>query len=144
MKEMVFEGKIDEAEVGKINIGMELELNVGAIEKEKFQAILEYISPKGVEEEGAVQFEIRAAVSLKESTFLRAGYSANADIVLEKKDSVLALKESNVLFEDDKTYVEVMTGDQQFEKKEIETGISDGIYIEIVSGLSAEDKVKQI
>jgi HlyD family secretion protein len=142
MKEMIFEGKVDESEVGKIKPGMNLILSVGAIEKEKFDAKLEYISPKGVEEEGTIQFEIRAQLKLKKSHFIRAGYSANADIVLEKRDNILAIHESLLQFEADKVFVEVENGTQQFEKRYIEVGISDGIHIEIVNGLSKKDKVK--
>ena len=142
MMEMIFEGKVDESEVGKIKTGMDLILSVGAIEKEKFDAILEYISPKGVKEEGAIQFEIRAKMKLNKSHFIRAGYSANADIVLEKKDNVLAINESLLQFEGDKPFVEVENGPQQFTKRYIEVGLSDGINIEIVTGLTKKDKVK--
>ncbi|MCG8322045.1 MAG: efflux RND transporter periplasmic adaptor subunit [Cytophagales bacterium] len=144
MNEMIFEGKVDEAEVGKLVEGMALKLTVGALDSVEFVANLEYISPKGLEEEGAIQFEVRAAVDLLTDQFLRAGYSANADIVLERKDSVLAIKESNITFEDDKTYVELMVGEQEFEKREIKTGLSDGINIEILSGLTKNDLIKQI
>jgi len=142
MMEMIFKGKVDESEVGKIKTGMDLILSVGAVEKEKFDAILEYIAPKGVAEEGAIQFEIRAKIKLKKSHFIRAGYSANADIVLEKKDSILAINESLLQFEEDRVFVEVENGARQFEKRYIEVGLSDGINIEIVKGLSKKDKVK--
>jgi HlyD family secretion protein len=142
MKEMIFKGKVDESEVGKIKPGMHLILTIGAIEKEKFDANLEYISPKGVEEEGAIQFEIRATVKLKKTHFIRAGYSANADIVLERRDNVLAIKESWLQFEDDNVFVEVETEPQQFEKTVIQVGLSDGINIEVVSGLSKDSKIK--
>lgn len=145
MQEMIFEGQVDESEVGKIREGMPLKLIIGALEGESFDATLEYISPKGVEEEGAIQFEVRAAIEIREEVFLRAGYSANADIVLEQKEEVLAIKESNLIFEDEeKIFVEVLTGPQQFEKREIETGISDGINIEVVSGLTGEDRLKRL
>jgi HlyD family secretion protein len=144
MNEMIFEGKVDESEVGKLKEGMGLLLTIGALDKETFMADLEYISPKGVEEEGAIQFEIKAAINLKEGTFLRAGYSANADIVLDKRDSVLAIKESNLIFEEEKIFVELETGDQVFEKREIVTGLSDGINIEILSGLDPDDEIKKL
>ena len=144
MSEMIFEGKVDETEVGKLNLGMELNLKIGALGEENFYANLEYISPKGKEEQGAIKFQIRAAIEIDESSFLRAGYSANADIVMEKKESVLAIKESNVIFEGDKTFVEVEVGEQQFERREIQTGISDAINIEIVSGLNQDEKIKKI
>jgi HlyD family secretion protein len=140
---MIFQGKVDETEVGKIKEGMNIELEIGAIEKDKFGAILEYIAPKGKEENGAIQFEIKATVVLKEDQFIRAGYSANANIVLEKKDSVLVIPEGLLKFEKDSSYVEIQTGqEQQFEKRYVKTGLSDGINIEITEGLKKEDKVK--
>jgi HlyD family secretion protein len=142
MGEMIFEGQVDESEVGKIKPGMDLILIVGAIENETFNATLEYISPKGMEEKGAIQFEIKANVKLKESHFLRAGYSANADIVLDRRDDVLAISENLLQFEGEKPFVEVATGPQQFEKRKIQTGLSDGINIEIISGLDNTDKIK--
>jgi HlyD family secretion protein len=142
MNDMIFEGKVDETEVGKIQEGMKMDLSIGAIEDEKFEAILEYISPKGVEENGAIQFEIKATVTLMEEQFIRAGYSANADIVLERRDSVPALPEGLLLFENDSAFVEVETGPQEYERRNIETGISDGINIEILSGLTKEDRIK--
>ena len=142
MGEMIFEGKVDESEVGRIEPGMDLILTVGAIEHETFNASLEYISPKGIEEKGAIQFEIRARVELKQSHFLRAGYSAIADIVLDRRDNVMAINESLLQFDGESPFVEVATGPQQFEKRSIQTGLSDGINIEIVSGLEKTDKVK--
>jgi HlyD family secretion protein len=142
MNDMIFEGMVDESEVGKIREGMELVLDVGALEGEPFTAILEYISPKGVTDQGTIKFQIRAAVKLKEQLFLRSNYSANADIVLDKKENVLAINEGNLLIEDKGHFVEIETGPQQFEKREVKTGISDGINIEIVEGLKEKDKIK--
>jgi len=143
MGDMIFEGKIDETEVGKIKEGMPLILTVGAIDDASFSAILEHISPKGVEENGAIQFEIKANVELKQDQFIRAGYSANAKVVLDRTDSVLAIPESLLQFEGDSSYVEVEIAPQQFEKRYIETGLSDGINVEVKSGLSMEDKIKK-
>lgn len=143
MHDMIFEGKVDETEVGKIKEGMPIELEIGAIDKEKFDAILAYISPKGKEENGAIQFEIKADVKLKEGQFIRAGYSANANIVLERKDSVMVIPEGMLKFENDSSYVEIQTGaEQKFEKRFVKTGLSDGINIEITEGLTKDDKVK--
>ena len=144
MQDMIFEGKVDETEVGKIKIGMPIELEIGAIEKEKFSATLEYIAPKGLEENGAIQFEIKADVDLKNDQFIRAGYSANANIVLERKDSVMVIPEGMLKFENDSAYVEVLTNEAEstYEKRNVKTGLSDGINIEIVEGLSKDDKVK--
>ncbi len=141
---MIFEGKVDESEVGKIVENLPLEITVGAIENKKFDAILDYIAPKGIEENGAIQFEIKGTLSKKDTTFIRAGLSANASIILARADSVLTLKEGLVQY-DPKTqepFVEIETGDQEFERREIELGISDGINVEIKSGITKDDKIK--
>lgn len=143
MEDMIFEGTIDESEVGKIKEGMSLNITVAALEDETFDAVLNFISPKGVTEDGLIKFEIKADVSLKEGTFLRAGYSSNADIVLDKKEGVLTVNERDVIFEDDKKFVEVEAGENVFEKKEIKTGLSDGIFIEVTSGVTDQEKVKK-
>jgi len=142
MGDMIFEGKVDESEVGKIRPGMALVLTVGALPEQRINATLEHIAPKGIEEEGAIQFEIRAAVEPRQDLFLRANYSANADIVLDKREQVLAIDEGLLQFEGEQAYVEVETAPQQFERRDIQTGLSDGIQIEIVSGLAETDKVK--
>lgn len=143
MGDMIFEGKIDETEVGKIKEGMPLILTVGAIDDASFSAVLEHISPKGVEENGAIQFEIKANVELKKDEFIRAGYSANAKVVLARTDSVIAIPESVLQFEGDSSFVEVESAPQQYEKRYIKTGLSDGINIEVKSGLAMEDKIKK-
>jgi HlyD family secretion protein len=144
MGEMIFEGKLDESEVGKVQVGMPIELTVGAIDKEKFAASLEYISPKGVTENGAIQFVIRAKVDKGSigSSFLRAGYSANADIILMKKDEVLVISESVLQFEGEKPFVEVEKSPNVYEKKFVKTGLSDGINIEILEGIVKTDRIK--
>jgi HlyD family secretion protein len=144
MTKMIFEGKVDEAEVGKIQNGTVLEVSLGAIEKKKYPAKLNFIAPKGTEENGAVQFKIKGDVTLDDEFFVRAGYSANADIVLEKKDSVLSIKESLLQF-DKKTeepFVEIKIGDQEFERRNVELGVSDGINVEVISGITEEDEIK--
>ena len=142
---MIFEGKVDEGEVGKLEIGMPLKISLGAIEDKEFDAKLKYIAPKGVEESGAVQFKIEGDVSVDDDFLIRAGYSANASLTLEKKDSILVIPEALLQFdkETDKPYVEIATGDQEFERRDIEIGISDGVNVEIVSGLEESDEVKQ-
>jgi len=142
MNDMIFEGLVDESEVGKLKQGMELILNVGALEGKPFKATLEYIAPKGVTDQGTIKFTIRAAVTLDKELFLRSNYSANADIVLDKREDVLSVNEGNLIIEGKNTFVEVQTAPQQFEKREIKTGLSDGINIEVVSGLKPEDKIK--
>jgi len=144
MTKMIFEGKVDEAEVGKIKVNVDLEIVIGAIDDAKFPAKLNFIAPKGTEESGTVQFTIKADVELEENYFLRAGYSANAEIVLDQKDSVLSIREAVMQFDrkTEKPYVEVLVGEQKFEKREIELGISDGENVEIISGITADDKIK--
>jgi HlyD family secretion protein len=121
---------------------MTLLLTIAALENEPFEAILEHIAPKGIEQEGAIQFEIRAALKPREGVDVRANLSANADIVLDRRSQVLAVDESLLQFDDGKPYVEVETTPQKFEKRVIETGLSDGIVIEVVNGLTEKDKVK--
>ena len=144
MKKMIFEGKVDEAEVGKLKVGMPLKVSLGAIEDETLEARLKFIAPKGNEEQGAVQFIIEADLFLNDSIFIRAGYSANASLVLERKDSIMVVSESLLQFdrETEKPYVEVWVGEQKFEKRDIEIGISDGINVEVISGITLEDKIK--
>jgi HlyD family secretion protein len=143
MNDMIFEGLVDESEVGKLKTGMELVLNVGALEGKPFKASLEYISPKGVTDQGAIKFTIRAAVKLSEDLFLRSNYSANADIVLDKREDVLAINEKNLIIEGEKKFVEIETAPQTFEKKEVKTGLSDGINIEVAEGLGSDQKIKK-
>ena len=144
MNAMIFEGMVDEADIGKVKEGMELILTIGAIEEKTFDATLEYVSPKGIEEEGAIKFEVRAEVLLDRDHFIRAGYSANADIVLEKKEQVLAIKESNLIMQNDSSFVEVERANRQFEKVLVQTGLSDGVHVEIVAGLTPEDHIKKL
>ncbi len=144
VEKMIFEGKVDESEVGKITEGLPLEITIGAIENKTFDAVLDYIAPKGNAENGAIQFEIKGTMKKHDSVFIRAGLSANASIILARADSVLTLKEALVQFDDKtkKPYVEIEKGDQKFERKDIELGISDGIYVEVKSGIDPEDKIK--
>ncbi len=142
MDDMIFKGRVDESEVGKLKPGMTLLLTIGAVEGHQIEATLEYIAPKGAEQDGAIQFQIRAALKPQSDVLIRANYSANADIVLDRRDSVLAINESLLQFEGDKKFVEVETAPQRFERREIQTGLSDGIQVEVLSGLTAGDKVK--
>lgn len=141
---MIFEGKVDESEVGKIKEGLPLEITVGAIEDQSFDATLDYIAPKGVAENGAIQFEIKGSLKKLDSTFIRAGLSANASIILEKAEEVLAIKEALVQYDQKtkKPFVEIKTGDQEFKRQNVELGISDGIYVEVKSGISKGDEIK--
>lgn len=145
MNDLIFKGKIDETEVGRIHEGMPIKLTIGALQNLKFDAKLEYISPKGTEENGANLFEIKAAISVPDTVYVRSGYSANAEIVLNKADKVLTIPESTVEFNKDSAFVYVMTDsvpEQKFAKRQISLGISDGIKIEVKKGLSTKDKVR--
>lgn len=142
MNALIFEGMVDEADVGKLREGMPLELTVGAIDNQKFDAALEYISPKGIDENGTIKFEIRAAIQPSEDVFLRAGYSANADIIMDRREQVIAIKERDILFEEDTTLVEIEVREREFEKKPVQLGLSDGILVEIVSGLDTTSRIR--
>lgn len=145
MGRMIFEGEVDEAEVGKLHVGMPLEISLGALESQKFDADLKFIAPKGVEAEGAVQFKIEGDLAIPDSSsYIRAGYSANASIVLEEKKDVLSIKEALLQFdkETQKPYVEVQVAENKFERRDLELGVSDGIDVEIVSGIDQDSKIK--
>lgn len=144
LNKMIFEGKVDEAEVAKLIIGMPLKVTLGAIEDESFEAQLKFIAPKGNEEDGTVQFKIEGDVYLNDSVFIRAGYSANASLVLEKKDSIMAISEALLQFDKvtNDPYVEIKNDAGEFERKDIEVGISDGINVEVISGIEMEDEIK--
>ena len=146
MGDMIFIGKVDETEVGRVKAHMPIKLTVGAVNEQKFDAILEYVSPKGVEENGAILFEIKAAANIPDSVVVRAGYSANAEIVLAKVDSVLSIPETALSFSNDSTFVHLLRDStvtpMLFDKKHVRTGISDGIYVEVKEGLVLEDKLR--
>ena len=142
MSDMIFLGFVDETEVGKIEEGMPLQVTVGALEGVRFGGTLEYISPKGNAETGAVQFEIKAAVEQQEGVFLRAGVSANANIVLDRREQVLSIREADLVFERGEPFVEVEIGNQEFERRAVEVGLSDGMTVEILSGIEAETPIK--
>ena len=145
MSDMIFKGTIDETEVGRIHEGMPIKLSVGALQDKSFDAILEYISPKGTESNGAILFEIKAAATIPDSVFLRAGYSANAEIILSSKDSVLSIPESCLEFSGDTSFVYIKNEnrtDIEYDKAVIETGLSDGINIEVLSGLDYGMKIR--
>lgn len=146
MNDMIFIGKIDETEVGRIKVGMPMLLSVGAIENRKFEAVLEYIAPKGVEENGAMLFEIKAAAKVPEDVLIRAGYSANAEIVLSKVENVLTIPESAITFEKDSAFVYMLkdstNNKQDFVKKSIAIGLSNSINVEVKSGLNKGDKIR--
>jgi len=144
LNKMIFEGKVDEADVASLRVGTPLTVNLGAVEDQELKAKLTFIAPKGTEEQGAVQFKIEADMELNDSIFIRAGYSANASIVLERKENVLSLREALIQF-DRKTqdpFVEVSVGEQKFERRDVKLGISDGIHVEIREGVSKDDQVK--
>lgn len=145
MSDMLFVGKVDETEIGRISTGMPIKLTVGALESRVFDAALEYVSPKGKEENGAIQFEVKAAVKIPQDAFIRAGYSANAEIVLKRAENVLTVPESTVEFKGDSTFVYLLkqeTPKQLFERHPVQVGLSDGIRIEIKEGLKESDRIR--
>ena len=145
MNDMIFRGNVDETEIGRIHEGMPIKLTIGAMDSRTFDAQLEYVSPKGVDKNGAIQFEIKAAVEVPKDVFIRAGYSANAEIVLKRAENVLTIPESTVEFKGDSTFVYQIIQEkpeQVFKKKQIQIGLSDGINIEVKDGLTQEIKVR--
>ncbi len=142
MDDMIFEGRVDEAEVAKIKVKNKLSIKVGAIENENLEGELETIAPKGKLIDGAIQFEIKASVKAKPGIEIRANYSANADIVLDKRDQVKAIREALVQYNGDKPFVEIETSPQTFVKRDVTLGLSDGIKVEVLGGLEPTDRVK--
>ena len=142
MGDLIFQGFVDESEVSKLKEGMPVSIAIGAIQDDRYEGKLEYISPKGVDREGTIEFEVRAAVTLKKGPFVRANYSANADIILERKQSALAIREALVSFDKKTAFVEVETAPQQFERREVTLGLSDGIHVEVTKGLPLDARLK--
>lgn len=142
MSDLIFDGQIDETEVGRLKEGMNVVITIGALQDYSFEAVLEYVSPKAVEKNGANQFEIKAAVKPQEGSTIRSGYSANAEIVLQKVEQVVSVPESAIEFAGDSTFVYLKQDDGAYERISVKTGLSDGLNIEIVSGLKVGDKVR--
>ena len=145
MNNLIFRGNIDETEAGQLVSDMPMKITIGALQDLKFDANLEYISPKAVESNGANQFEIKAAVKLSDGGKIRSGYSANAEIVLASAEKVLSVPESAIEFSGDSTFVYIIKGEgknKTYERTAVTTGLSDGVNIEIKKGITAKDKVR--
>ena len=144
MSKMIFEGKVDESEIGKLSEGKEIVVVLGAIDKEEFPAKLTFLAPKGVEENGAVQFTIKADVIISPSVKIRAGYSANAKIDIASRYSVMCIREALLQFNriTDQPFVEIRNASGRFIKKNVELGLSDGINVEILDGVEEKDQIK--
>ncbi|WP_372753739.1 efflux RND transporter periplasmic adaptor subunit [Mariniflexile sp.] len=144
MSFMIFEGKVDEAEVGKLKEGKEIKIILGALNEKSFPATLSFVAPRGVEENGAVQFTVKANVKLDSTANVRAGYSANAEIDIESRDKVLAIREALLQYNriTEKPFVEILVGDGKYKKQNVILGLSDGINVEITEGVKEGDKIK--
>jgi HlyD family secretion protein len=142
MQDMIFQGFVDESEVGKVEESMPVSISIGALVGEKYQGTLEYIAPKGTNREGTIEFEVRAALHLVPGSFVRANYSANADIILGRRDHVLAVNERLLQFDAGKPFVEVRNETMNYERRPVELGLSDGVHIEVLGGLSEQDVIK--
>ena len=144
LSQMIFEGKVDEAEVGNLTNGMKIIVSMAAIPNKEFDAKLKFVAPKGTEEGGAVQFKIEAELALDDDTFVRAGYSANGALVVNSKTDIMVIPEAVLQFDrrTQQPFVEIEISDQNFERRELETGLSDGIKVEVLSGLEMADNIK--
>lgn len=144
LSQMIFEGKVDEAEVGNLTNGMKIIVSMAAIPDKEFDARLKFVAPKGTEEGGAVQFKIEAELTLDDDTFVRAGYSANGALVVNSKTDIMVIPEAVLQFDrrTQQPYVEIEISDQNFERRELETGLSDGIKVEVLSGVEITDNIK--
>ena len=141
MDDLIFDGNIDETEVGRLSVGMPVVISVGALQDVSFNAVLEYISPKATENNGANLFEIKASVDIPGDVTIRSGYSANASIVLQSAEQVVAIPEAALQFEGESTYVFLETP-AGYERRDVVTGLSDGLNIEIREGLQIGDKLR--
>jgi HlyD family secretion protein len=143
MNDMIFQGRVDESEVGSLREGMPVAILVGALGEQRFEGTLEYIAPKGQDKDGTIEFEVRAAVELKAGVFIRANYSANADIIVSRRDHVLSVNEGCVQYDGPRASVEVEIQNQKFERRPVELGLSDGIWVEVKKGLDKTTRVRQ-
>ena len=141
---MIFEGQVDEAEVGKLIEGQDLKISMAAIPEREFDAKLKFVAPKGTEEGGAVQFKIEADVIINDDTFIRAGYSANGSLIVEDKQGIMVIPEALLQFDrrTQEPYVEIEISNQNFERRDVQIGLSDGIKVEVLSGIQMTDKIK--
>ena len=142
MKDLIFDGRIDETEVGKIQEGTNVEITIGALQDQKFEATLEYISPKATDNNGTKEFEIKAAVKPQEGSMIRSGYSANAKVILDHADSVVTIPEKALEFSGDSTFVYLMGKDSTYKRTPVTIGLSDVVDVEIKNGLKSGDKVR--
>ena len=145
MNKLIFRGNVDETEVGLLKVGMPMSISIGAMPDMTPSAVIEYISPKGNDQSGANSFEIKAVLNIENSEGLRSGYSANATVSLAKAEAVLSLPEAVITFEGDSTFVFVQTDSLPkpvYERRAVNTGMSDGIKIEIKSGVDSTDIVR--
>ncbi|MBN1607509.1 MAG: efflux RND transporter periplasmic adaptor subunit [Polyangiaceae bacterium] len=143
MSDMIFQGRVDESEVGSLREGMPVSILVGALGEQRFEGALEYIAPKGQDKDGTIEFEVRAAVKLKDGVFIRANYSANADIIVSRRDRVLSVNEGCVHYDGSRASVDVEIRSQEFERRPVELGLSDGIWVEVKKGLDKTTRVRQ-
>jgi len=145
MSDMIFRGEIDETEIGRINQGTNINLTLGALENVELKANLEFISPRGVERSGAIMFEIRAAIDIPDTVFVRAGYSSNAEIITAQRDSVMTIPEASLEFSNDSVFVHILkteTPRQEFERTPVTIGLSDGLRVEIIDGIGEGDRIR--
>lgn len=142
LSKVYFSGTVDESEVGKLKEGMPVKISVGALDNSEIEGELSFIAPKGIEEEGTVKFNIQASIKIPENIQLRAGYSANAEIIIEKRENVWSINEGNLIFEGDSSFVEVQVAENQYEKTFVKTGLSDGLFVEILEGIDSTANIK--
>lgn len=144
MTDLILEGSLEESAVSNLKIGMPIKLKISALKDQSFDAVMEFISPKGTTDNGVTKYKVRASVKLNSDLLVRANYGAEAEIILEKRENILAINERNVIYEDNASYVNIQNADEKIEKRKIVTGISDGINIQIISGISIDDNIVEL
>ena len=142
LTDLLFIGNVNESDVNNVTVGSPVTIHVGALKDKTYHAVVEYVSPKGKDTSGTILFEVKAAISGDDLSALKAGFSSNAEVEMAHKTGVLTIPEATVTYEGDKSFVFVKGGKGQYEKKEVTLGLSDGIKVEVLSGLTGDETLR--
>lgn len=142
LTDLLFIGNVNESDVNNVTVGSPVTIHVGALKDKTYHAVVEYVSPKGKDTSGTILFEVKAAISGDDLSALKAGFSSNAEVDMAHKTGVLTIPEATVTYEGDKSFVFVKGGKGEYEKKEVTLGLSDGIKVEVLSGLTGDETLR--
>lgn len=142
LTDLLFIGNVNESDVNNVTVGSPVTIHVGALKDKTYHAVVEYVSPKGKDTSGTILFEVKAAISGDDLSALKAGFSSNAEVEMAHKTGVLTIPEATVTYEGDKSFVFVKGSKGEYEKKEVTLGLSDGIKVEVLSGLTGDETLR--